>query len=410
MPDSPSMLTLASPEAMACPFSVYEEMRAQGPAYRDAVTGFVIVTGYDDIRQVAADTETFSSSVDMSVFGAAQRQDIEKIYEDAGFPRTNVLVGMDPPAHATQRSLVDKVFSPKRVRDAEPGILSIVDELIDTFPKGAFDFCALFAIPLPTRMIAQQLGLGEDRLDDFKRWSDASVDQVQHGRSEEAILRDTYSIIEMRRFFCGEVRKVREKPNKSLMSALANTTNDQGELMSENDISLLLQLLLTAGNETTTHATASAMVRLAGDPALQARLRAEPSLIPAFVEEVLRLDAPLQGLMRTATRDTKIGGLAVPAGSIINIRFGAGNRDATQFECPESLDLSRQRRGHLTFGYGIHHCIGSQLARAEMRIAFERLLARSASIRLAQVPEPVTRVPHFVTYGPRTLALEFDPA
>ncbi|MDE2303695.1 MAG: cytochrome P450 [Sphingomonadales bacterium] len=408
MSEADTPLTLASPSAMACPFQVYEQIREQSPAYRDPVTGFFVVTGYDDIRQIAADPATFSSFTDLNARGDELSQEVGRLYDEAGFPPTNVLVGMDPPEHAGQRSLVDKVFSARRVREAEPAILAIVERLIDAFPQEPFDFCALFAVPLPMRMIAQQLGLGEDRLNDFKRWSDASVDQMQQGRSRETILRDARSIIEMRSFFCGEIRKVREEPKDTLLSALANTGNSDGELIPENDLSLLLQLLLTAGNETTTHAIGSAMLRLAQDAALQSRLRAEPSLVPAFIEEVLRLDAPLQGLMRTARRDTSIGDVPVPAGSVVNIRFAAGNRDARQFPQPDTLDLARQQRSHLTFGFGIHHCIGSQLARAEMRIALERLLARSSAIRLAGGDDSLARIPHFLTYGPRTLIVEFD--
>lgn len=412
MPTDPRQpMTLATPEAMSCPFDIYEEMRSASPAYLDAVTGFYVVTRYDDIKEVASDHARFSSSFDPTAFGAGVSEEVRRMYDDAGFPRQeSVLVSLDPPEHRRQRTLVDKVFSPKRVRDAEPGIKAVIDELIDGFPSGVFDFCEQFAVPLPVRIIADQLGLSDKRLADFKRWSDASVDQVQQGRTREKIIQDTLSIIEMRQFFCGEIRAKRQQPDTSLLSALANSENEAGELMTEHEISLLLQLLLSAGNETTTHATGSAMYRLAQDAELQTRLRSEPSLIPTFIEEVLRLDTPLQGLFRTAREATTIGGVPVPKGSIVNIRFGAGNRDQSQYACAGEVDLSRGRSNHLAFGHGVHFCIGSQLARAELRLAFDGLLSRSKRIRLADVPEPLERIPHFVTYGPRRLLLEYEKA
>jgi cytochrome P450 len=410
MADSAKNLTLASPEIMLNPFGMYDAIRAESPAYKDAVTGFIVVTRYNDVRQVAGDPVTFSNRMDIRAMGFGDSDEIQRMYEEAGFPRTETLVSLDPPRHQKYRSLVDKVFNPKRVRDAEPAISGIVDELITAFPSGAFDFCDRFAVPLPMRIIAQQLGLPDERLKDFKRWSDASVDQVQPGRSNESVIRDTLSIIEMRQFFRGEIQNARITPNDSLLSALANTAREADELITDNEIGLLLQLLLAAGNETTTHATASAMYRLAQDAELQGWLRTEPTLIPTFVEEALRLDSPIQGLFRTVTRDTSIGGVPIPEGSIVNIRFGAGNRDPAQFDCPATLDLSRTRNSHLAFGYGIHFCIGSQLARTELRLAFERLLRGSNSIRLADIPEPVSYYPHFVTYGPRHLVVEYGKA
>ena len=332
---------------------------------------------------------------------------IEQMFRDAGFPTVDTIVTSDPPVHRRYRSLVDKVFTPRRVRDMENEIAALVDKLIAAFPAEPFDFCDRFAMPLPMTIIGDQLGLKQDRYGDFKRWSDASVDMADPGRSPEKQVSDASAAIEMRTFFCGEFRRVREKPEETLLSALANTGDDTDALMSENELSYLLQILLAAGNETTTHAIGSAMLRLVQDSELQDRLRADPTLIPAFVEEVLRLDAPLQGLFRIATKDTSIGDVEIAKGSVINIRMGAGNRDPRQYGCVADVDLKRGRPTHLTFGFGIHHCIGSQLARSELRLAFEKLLAGSTSITIADVPDAIVSRPHFVAYGPRSLMIEF---
>lgn len=403
-------LTLLSPEAMACPFDTYDAMRAESAAYKDAFTGFYVVTRYDDLRAVMTNPETFSSKVDGLAARSSIQEELDRMYADAGLALAEVIVGVDPPVHRRHRSLVDKVFSPRRVREAEPGIAAQIDSLVARFPSGPFDFHDQFALPLPMWIIADQLGLPQDRKEDFKRWSDASVNLVNQGRSNEQEIADARAVIEMRLYFIEQVARVRSSPNASLLSALANTENDGGELMTPNELSLLFQVLLAAGNETTTHATGSAMYRLTQDSDLQDHLRAEPALIPAFIEEVLRLDAPLQGLFRIARKATKIGDVEIPEGAIINVRFGAGNRDAAQFACPSEVDLDRGRPSHMTFGYGIHHCIGSQLARAELRLAFERLLGGSKAITLAHVPDAYVVPPHFVARGPRRLMVEFQPA
>jgi cytochrome P450 len=258
------------------------------------------------------------------------------------------------------------------------------------------------------RIIADQLGLSRDRYTDFKRWSDASVNIADPSRGPEEKLNDARAAIEMRSFFVEEVNRARENPSDNLLSAFANTTNDDGQTLSPNDLSMLLQVVLAAGNETTTHALGSAVLRLAQDQELQALLRQQPDLIPAFIEEVLRLDAPLQGLFRRATQDTRIGNVAVPAGAMVNVRFGAGNRDPKQYSCPADLDLNRGRSNHLAFGFGIHHCIGSQLARSELRLAMEKLLEGSQAINLEDGPDAVGRKPHFLAYGPRRLMVKFD--
>lgn len=410
MEESRCPLSLLSQETMAFPFPVYDAMRAESPVYRDAVTGFLVVTRYEDVKQIAADPQTFSNKTGLLGQRASlAKEEVSKLYQEHGFPPIDTLVTNDPPDHRRYRSLVDKVFSARRVKDAEPAIQAAIDELIDGFPTESFDFGERFATALPVRIIAEQLGVPRERSVDFKRWSDALINSANQGLSYEQEIDCAKGIVEMQAFFRDEVAKARANPSGSLLSALANTENDFGEEMSVAEVVSLLQQVLVAGNETTTNATASGLYRLTQDPQLQARLRTAPDLIPTFVEEVLRLDSPLQGLFRRATRDTDIGGIPVPEGAILNIRWGAANRDPSQWEHATELDLDRSRIPHVAFGYGIHFCIGNQLARSEMRLAFQRLLAGSSSITLADGPEAVTRLPHFIAYGVRRLMIDFVP-
>jgi cytochrome P450 len=403
--------TMASPEVMVCPFAAYDEIRESTPAYIDPVTGFYVVTRFADIRAIAADPGSFSNRTGiLTRRTTSAKEEIEALYVSEGVPHINTLVSNDPPDHRRYRALVDKVFSTLRVRSAEASIQAATDEMIDAFPVGHFDFGQAFAIALPVRIIAEQLGVPPERGADFKRWSDALLEAANQGLTHEQELAAARTIIEMQKYFRDMTAATRAAPDDSLLSALANTVVDDVPLC-ETEVVALLQQILVAGNETTTNALASGMLRLVDDPVLQAELRADPGLIPNFCEEVLRLDSPLQGLFRRATRATEIGGVTVPEGAILDLRWGAGNRDERHFAAAEKVDLTRKNPSqHLAFGFGIHFCIGNQLARAELRIAFTRLLARSSNIRLANIADAVDRRPHFIAYGVRRLMIVFDHA
>jgi cytochrome P450 len=181
--------------------------------------------------------------------------------------------------------------------------------------------------------------------------------------------------------------------------------------MSMREMVSIILILLVAGNDSTALAMTSAMHRLVTTPGLQDRLRADPGRIPNFIEEVLRLEAPVQGLYRRALADIEIGGTPIPKGAIVVLRFGAANRDPAQFADPDALDAGRSNaRSHLAFGAGPHFCLGNQLSRGELRIAFATLLQRLRNIRLADGEEPAAWISHFLVYGPHKLEIAFDPA
>jgi cytochrome P450 len=179
--------------------------------------------------------------------------------------------------------------------------------------------------------------------------------------------------------------------------------------MSMREMVSIILILLVAGNDSTALAMTSAMHRIATTPGLEQQLRAEPAKIPNFIEEVLRLEAPVQGLYRRVLHPITIGGTAIPEGAIIVLRFGAANRDPAQFADPDALEVSRSNaRSHLAFGAGPHFCLGNQLSRGELRIAFATLLKRLRNIRLADCEEPASYMSHFLVYGPHRLRIAFD--
>ncbi|VXD04311.1 Cytochrome P450 [Pseudomonas sp. 9AZ] len=404
-------ISMTDPKIMACPFNAYDTIREEKEIYIDPVTRMYVITRYDDLKAIADDPHTFANNTgQLGSRAQSVNQKIADLYRDEGFLHVDTLVTNDPPSHTGYRSLVDKAFNALRIRSAEGTILAVTNALIEKFPNGPFDVTQAFSIPLPVRMIAEQLGIPPELGPDFKRWSDALLQQASPGLSEEEMLDITKVVIQMQKFFAKMIRETREQPSGTLLSDLANLEMD-GKRLSEGELVSILMQLLVAGNETTTNTISAAVLRLAQDPELQDRLRKNPDQIRNFYEEVLRLDAALQGLFRRATKDTQVGETPIPEGAILNMRWGAGNRDPKRYENRDEVNLERKAiTQHLAFGHGIHFCIGNQLARAELRIGLSRLLEETTSIRLVDGEDNVVRPPHFIAYGISKLMIEITRA
>jgi cytochrome P450 len=400
-------------QVQRCPFAAYAAVRESGPVYYDESCGYYIVTGYDEVRRWAADTQHLSNVTGLllSFDSKSYQKKIDAIYETHGVLPMNTLTVSDPPLHTFHRSLVDKAFTASRVRQMEDYLQSIIDEMIDGFiSKGECDFYAEFAARVPIFVIASQLGVKLDDIDWFKECSDAVIAESNPGNTEAQQIAITYKITELQSFIARKIKEFQDNPADCLLSDLVHA-QDNGRKMSMREMVSIILILLVAGNDSTALAMTSCMHRLVTTPELQDALRADPAKIPNFIEEVLRLEAPVQGLYRRALADIVIGETPIPKGAIVVLRFGAANRDPAQFPDPDAIDASRTNaRGHLTFGAGPHFCLGNQLSRGELRIAFTTLLDRLHSIRLAQTEEPVAWMSHFLVYGPHRLQIAFKAA
>ncbi|MET0986965.1 MAG: cytochrome P450 [Steroidobacteraceae bacterium] len=401
--------SFANPEISGCPWSTYRQLQDERPVYRDPVTGFYEVTRWEDIRKVASDPDTFGSKMDTRIQSGVQGE-IRQLYETEGFPMVPTMINNDPPDHRTIRSLVDKAFTAIRIRKLEPNIEALANDLIDGFAsRGSAEFVNEFAIPLPMVIIAEQLGVPRSRQDEFKSWSDALLGVNDPLTPQDQLIPLTRKIIDMQQFLATQVERMWREPDDTIIGTVSQATVD-GRRLELGELVNIFQNVLVAGNETTTQAFGNSMQLLVSQPGLQDRLRANPNETVTFVEESLRLFAPLQGFFRKTRKDVELGGTLIPAESMVILRFGAGGRDPRRFECPEQVQLDRKNaREHLTFGYGIHFCIGNQLARAELRIGLVCLLERLRNIRLAPGPDAVFYKPSFLTYGPRHMQIQFDP-
>ncbi|MBO9378913.1 cytochrome P450 [Sphingomonas histidinilytica] len=403
-------ISFNDPDIQRCPFAAYREIREQGPVYYDKSNGFYIVTGYEDIRKAASDPKTFSSVTGQLLVKTAPYQErIDAIYREKGYMPVTALVVADPPIHSFHRSLVDKVFTLSTVKRMEEYLAGVVDEMVDQIiDRGQAEFYYDLAVKIPNHVLSDQIGLPRERYADFKRWADAIVQESDPSNDEERQVEITNTICELQQFLVERIEEYRRTPRPCILNDLVHADVD-GQRLSIEEIIQIVEQMLPAGSDTTVGAIASALHRIATTPGLEDELRSDPSLIANFVEEVLRIDAPVQGLWRRATRDTEIGGVPIPEGSIIVLRFGAGNHDPEVFTDPGTFDIRRSNaRRHFAFGVGPHYCVGNLLARGEMRITIGRLLERMRNLRLARGEAGVEWQAHFFAYGPNRLEIAFD--
>jgi cytochrome P450 len=343
------------------------------PVFRAELPGGRIVwlvTGYENVRQMMID-QRFSRALAVAP-GRAQ----------PGFEMfaAGSINGMDPPKHTRLRKLVASAFTARRVEALRPRVTSIVNRLIDAMldrPQPA-DLVAGFSLPLPAQVICEMLGVPPGDLTQFHAWSDTIVGDWQ--REPDEIMT---ALAEMYGYFGGLIETKRARPADDLMSALI-AARDEDDRLSEQELTVMCCTLLIGGHETTANQINLSLLLLLDHPGEVAKLRADPALIPGAVEELLRCSR-LGGLppARVTTEDVQIGGVVIPAGEQVMPLIGTANRDPSAFSDPDRFDVTRDVANHLTFGAGVHHCLGAQLARVELQEAFRGLIGRLPGLRLA---------------------------
>ncbi|UZW57240.1 cytochrome P450 [Sphingobium sp. JS3065] len=403
-------ITFTNPETRRCPFPAYHKLREEQPVYKDPVSGNYILTRYRDVRKAAMDTKVLSCKTGVIQTRASAISDqINKMFEEQGFLPMDTLVTNDPPEHRTYRTLVDKAFTRDKVQSLEPQIEKAVKEMIDGFiEKDEIDFFDEFAMRLPLAVFTEILGVTDRDLDKFKRWNDMSLETSNPALSPERELELVPAVIELQQYLAKNVERVRAAPDDSLLSTLVHAEVN-GRTLNMRELISILWLLFLAGGETTANAIAGGMAILIERPELIDEIRSDPKKLDAFIEETLRIKTPATTMFRRATADLEIGGVHIPAGSLIETRYGAANLDPEIFPEPETVDLERENaRSHLTFGSGIHLCIGNQLAREEMRASFRQLVERMHNFRTTRGEQSYSYTSTYVAYGLTELWMTFD--
>jgi cytochrome P450 len=383
-----------SEEWLLNPFPWYQAMREYSPVFHDEINQFWSVFCYDDVQRVLSDYEHFSS------------QSQETVVPSADQPFASSMLSMDPPRHNQLRALVTQAFTPRAVDALAPRIAQIVDDLISPLlASGEMNVVRDLATPLPVIVIAELLGIPTEDRAKFKTWSDIVVG-LSNGEEAGRVQSHQAAIAEMRDYFTEMISRRREEPGDDLISGLLTASVD-GQGLSLAELFGFGALLLVAGNVTTTNLISSAVLTFSEHPEVWQRIQAEPGLIPQTVEEVLRYRPPVRSIIRVTKTDAEVGGRQIPRGSAVISWIGSANRDASRFPDPERFDIDRSPNRHLSFGQGIHYCLGAPLARLEARIAIQGLVDRIASLEV--VPGTHLKpVSSFILYGLEDLPITFS--
>jgi cytochrome P450 len=398
-----TLVDFRDPAFFADPYPAYARLRADAPVHEIA-DGLWLVSRYDDVVTVLRGWDRFSSELGygftrdeeragrgmamMSAMGAGNAMsDVGQVAQS--FSGLRILIASDPPDHTILRRLLSKPFAPRQIAALEPRVREIcgalIDELLDDAARGSGDLFASISYPLPGTVIAELLGIPTERRADFKRWSDA-----MDGGFSLTPDRDISSVFEMFMFFNEVVAERRERPRDDLISILVADTGEAAALTTPEIIGFCV-LLLVAGNETTTNLIGNLFRALFDRPDQMQRLRDDPSLIPAAVEEALRFDSPVQGLWRGARMDTDVDGVRIREGDLLMTLFASANRDAAKWgDDADAFRVERDASDHVAFGSGVHLCLGASLARLEARIATEMLLAATKELTSAGEPTPTS--------------------
>ena len=380
-----------SGEHVQDPYPIYRELRDHAPIHRCDESGVWVLSRYDDVAAAFKNPEIFSSKIDnaqrISQGGIAglfmTLRVLMKIMTKLRVtPRRvakgRMLIQEDGDIHKAMRNIVNRGFTPGRIGAWEPRIREIATECMNDLRRqrdhSEVDLVQTLAIPLPVTVIAELLGIEPSRRRDFKRWSDQVI-SLGTNTGPDRLLDPAFidTLGEMSRYLRPIIRQRRAHPTDDLISTLVESQDGEAAL-SDHEIFMFIFLLLLAGNETTTKLLGNAVDALLEHPEELYRVSNDLSLVPALIEETLRYDSPVQQLTRRVTQEVTIHGVTLPRNSEVQLLIGSANRDERRFEDPDRLDLSRDTKGHLGFGFGAHFCLGASLARLEARISLEALV------------------------------------
>jgi cytochrome P450 len=396
------------------PFPFYRALRREDPVYYDPGLDLYLVTRYADAVTVLHDDATYSLEHGyQDRYGNGFIDEFAAIMErdGGGFIRD---LAIDPPAHTRLRKLTEKAFTAHRVKDLEPRIRQIVVDLIETVAvRGHGDGIREIGGPLTARIICEQLGFdwAEVGSEKVNAWTKAVLDQIGRMQTREAMLENAAEMCELQNFIIRYIEDREKHPREDMISDIVHARLDDGEGLSRNEQIATIRGFLIAGNDTTAAAIANVLFVLATQPGLADELYPQVDndrVMNRFVEEVLRLHPPVHGLFRTAMLDVELGGTKVPAGSQLCILYASANDDDAKFPDPRKLDIERPNVGaNLTFGTGIHKCVGIALARMEIKLVAQEFIRRLDDIRLAVPVEDLTYLPTLASQTFETLPLTF---
>jgi cytochrome P450 len=384
-----------------CPFPYYETLRTEAPVYRYPGRNQYVVSRWVDIVRVAEHPEIFIQD--------------PRVVDETGEPLSAItMAGTNAPQHRRKRAIGAKFVAVDRLRRYEPVIRAIADDLIDSaLARGEMEFYREFANRLPVRLVAEVLGLPAQDSPMYVGWYEDAAPGAVNFLPEEQLRKQNELRQEALAYMRAAVRHRYENPRDDFLSEMIRLQIEQEGEPALEYITQEADLMLFAGNVTTTHMLASMMLTMLRHPVEHRRLVDDHSLIKTLVEETLRLESPVQWLERLAVTDTEIDGVPIPAGSKVAMIWASGNRDVEKWdEDADCLNLDRPGvvKHNLAFGRGIHHCLGAPLARLEGRLAFEQILSRTTNLRLDPEKNDFTHLQNILFRAPKAVHIKLDAA
>lgn len=361
-------VNLMAPEVRANPYPVYAELRRTAPVCQVEPGGLWALTRFEDVAAAFKNPQVFSS--------AGVRTTTAPPWLGHN-PFSESMIVLDPPHHMRLRTLVSRAWTPAAVNRLEPRIRSFAQALVERLsPEREVDFVDAFAMPLPASVIGELFALDPQLTARYKRWS-VDLSSVSGTTEKDTHRHDSIraTVREMEDYLSEVVSERRRQPQDDMVSDLVKTRVD-GEALSDAEVMSFLFLLVVAGLETTVQLVSHCVRLLMEQPHLMARLREHPEQVPRFVEEVLRYEPSVHGLVRVTTKATEVAGVVIPEGARVALMIGSACRDGERFKDPDTFDMDREGVNNMPFGHGIHFCLGAPLARLEARVGLEVLLSR----------------------------------
>ncbi len=386
--------SLADPAVILDRSKHYRYLRENCPVYFDETLGMYVISRYEDVNAIMVDWETYSLEKGYHKYwGQGFLDELIEVLERDGGGYIPDVISVDPPKHQRIRRLLDNAFSPRRLKLLEDSFIASTAELIEKIAdRGSADGMGDIATPMTINFMMGQLGLTDVDPNQIKKWSDAYQAQYSRMQTHEQMLANAAKICELQHFTFDLVRQRQANPGEDMVSDLirAELDDEENPKLSFHEIVGLTRTLLIGGNDSISTALANLLVLIATDEGIAKQLfdaAGDERKLIRFVEEAIRVISPVRALTRISNKESVVGGVTIPEDAHIMILYGAGNEDESAFACPMEFDPERKNIGqHLSFGVGIHRCIGLALVRMEIKVVMREIANRLTNIRLA-VPE-----------------------
>lgn len=396
-----------SSEIIQCPYPFYQALRDEQPVYEiPGRPNDFIVSRYEDCQAILKDPIRFSSWIEPASVNDA---DVAQIAA-RGYDWIPLIHNNDPPSHGFYRSVAAKAFTPGRLKQYEPMIWRLSQDIVESFgDRTQIEFVADYAAKLPMTVIVDILGLPRSHMADYKRWSDDFAEIQSKFQDKSRLMALQQSLVDYQNFLADQITDRQKNPGDDVLSEIVHSNADQGFPLEMTQLVGVVAVLLTAGNETTIYLLANGLLQLLEFPDQLKKVRADYELIPKMIEELLRRETSSQYSMRTATTAVQLHGVTIPRGGRVLVMRASANRDERTFDNADVLDIDRPNaRQHLSFGAGIHFCLGAPLSRLESKIAFRHLFETFPAISLTKDRNTFERIDHPIFRGIKQLWIDFE--